>query len=121
MGLAAIHRVQGRWDKSLKWMRRQQRKNGVLYDRVVGLLQNVSWGGTVQGFDSTGCCPISMIAAYLSDDWLNDEHMHQFTDLLERRLLSDTKHAGETYIMGPWFSTHLSQFDDSPEIGRAHV
>jgi hypothetical protein len=55
-----------------------------------------------------------MVTAYLSDDWLSDEHMHQFTELLERRLLSDARHAGETSIMGPWFSTHLSQFDDSP-------
>lgn len=115
MVLAAIHQVQGRWNKSLKWMQRQERKNGVLYDRVVSLLQNVSWGGMVQGFDSTGHCPISMIAAYLSDDWLSDEHMHQFTELLEHRLLSDSRHAGKTYIMGPWFSTHLSRFDDNPD------
>ncbi|KAF8493747.1 hypothetical protein F5888DRAFT_1806075 [Russula emetica] len=67
-------------------------KNGILYDRVVGLLQNVSWGGTVQGFNSTGHFPISMIAAYLSDDWLSDVHMQQFTELLERHLLSDSRH-----------------------------
>jgi hypothetical protein len=115
MVLAAVHRVQGRWDKSLKWMRRQERKNGALYDKVVNLLRNLSWGGMVQGFDSTGPCPISMIAVYLSDDWLSDEHMHQFTELVERRLLGDARHASETYILGPWFSTHLSQFDDTPD------
>jgi hypothetical protein len=114
MVLAAVHQVQGRWDKSLKWMRRQEWKNGDLYNRVVSLLWNVSWGGIVQGFDLMGHCPISMITAYLSDDWLSDEHMHQFTELLEHCLLSDARHAGETYILGPWFSTHLSQFDDSP-------
>jgi len=115
MVLAAVHRVQGRWDKTLKWMRRQERKNGVLYDRVVNLLQNISWGGTVQGFDSTGHCPVSMIATYLSDDWLSDDHMHHFTELLERRLLSDSGHMSETYVMGLWFATCLSKFDDHPD------
>jgi Ulp1 family protease catalytic subunit len=55
-----------------------------------------------------------MIAAYLSDNWLNNEHMHQFTQILEHHFLSNVKHAGETYILGPWFSTHLSQYDNSP-------
>ena len=95
-------------------MQRQWQKNGVLYDRVISLLQNISWAGMVQGFNPMGNCPISMIIAYLSDDWLSDEHMHQFTKLLERHLLSDARHTGETSILGPWFSTHLSQFDNSP-------
>ncbi len=42
MVLVAIHHVQGRWNKSLKWMQRQEWKNGVLYDRTVSLLQKVS-------------------------------------------------------------------------------
>ena len=89
--------------------------NGVLNDRVIRLLQNVSWGGTVQGFDTTGHCPISMITAYLSNDWLSDEHMLQFVELLECHLLSNARHASGTYIMGPWFSAHLSKFDDYPD------
>ena len=96
-------------------MRRQEWKNGVLYDKVVNLLQNLSWGGMVQGFDSMGHCPISMIAAYLSDDWINNKHMHQFTELIECCLLSDTRHTSEMYILDPWSSTYLSQFDNTPD------
>lgn len=114
MILAAVHHIQCRWDKSLKWLRRQEWKNDVLYDQVVCLLQNISWGGTVQGFDSTGHCPVSMIATYLSDNWLSDNYMHQFTELLKCHLLSNARHASETYVMGPWFLTHLSQFNDHP-------
>lgn len=114
MVFAAVHRIRSRWDKSFKWLRRQERKNGALHDRVVSLLQNISWGGTVQGFDASSC-PISMLATYLLNDWLTDEHMSQYTEILDRRILSSTKHAVETCIMGPWFSTHLSNFDRHPD------
>ena len=51
MVLAAVHQVQGRWDKSLKWMRRQEQKNGDLYNRVVSLQQNVSCVGKETAFE----------------------------------------------------------------------
>lgn len=115
MVFAAVHRIRSRWDKSFKWLKRQERKNGVLHDRMVSLLQNVAWGGMVQGFDSISACPISTFATYLSDDWLSDDHMNQFTELLERRVLGSPQHAAETYVMGPWFSTHLANFDKEPD------
>lgn len=111
---AATHRIRSRWDKGFKWLRKQERKNGMLYDRVVSLLQNISWGGTVRGFDADSC-PISMLATYLSDDWLTDEHMSQYTELLQRRVFSSVQHAAETCVTGPWFSTHLSNFVEKPD------
>jgi hypothetical protein len=56
-----------------------------------------------------------MITAYLSNDWLSNEHMHQFMELLECCFLSDARHMGEIYIAGLWFLTHLFQFDDYPD------
>lgn len=53
MALAAVHHIRGRWDKALRWLKKQERKNGILYDRVISLLQNTPWCDFVHGFDST--------------------------------------------------------------------
>jgi Ulp1 family protease catalytic subunit len=57
-----------------------------LITRVYNALATISWSSTIQGFP--GSVPVEYLAAYMTKEWLTDEHENQMLHLLGLELAS---------------------------------
>jgi hypothetical protein len=72
-----------------------------LISRVYNALSTISWSSTLRGFPGT--VSVECLAAYMTKDWLTDEHENQMLHLLERELARSSEHDSERIYIAETF------------------
>lgn len=91
----------------------QTKETKDLISRVYSALATVSWSATVQGFPGT--VGVEYLAAYMTKNWLTDEHENQMLHLLGRELARSSEHGSKgIYIADTFFIPTLIRVYEKP-------
>lgn len=104
--------IQDQWKKSVGWLKKYQLKSKPLHSKLIGLLRNTRWSDSIHGFRTIDS-PLTTITTYLSNDWLDDQHMVQFAELCKTHI--PVERTATSRIVGPYFAFYLSNFHKVPD------
>jgi hypothetical protein len=96
----------------------QTEETKVLITRVYNTLATISWSATVQGFP--GAVSVECLAAYMTKDWLTDEHENQMLHLLGRELARSSESEG-IYIAETFFIPLLIMVHKEPNRANQYA
>lgn len=82
-----------------------------LISQVYAELAGISWSGSIQGFSCAP--PIDVLASYLTEDWLTDEHENQMMYLLDCELARSGQGEG-VHVLLTYLVTRLREVYNHP-------
>jgi hypothetical protein len=119
---ARIGTVKNKWilaeEELEKKGKHQTEETKDLITRVRNALATISWSATVRGFPGT--VSVEYLAAYMTKEWLTDEHENQMLHLLGLELARGGKGEG-IYIAGTIFVPSLIKVYGKPDRANQYA